>query len=225
MINAIRTGNTLLMVLSGFSLLVVLFVVFPLHECAHALTAKLLGDDTAERQGRITLNPLAHLDILGTIGILLFGIGWAKPVPVNTARCRKVKSQKAAMAITAAAGPAANLLSSLIFMIIMKVLIVTFNYESSNSGTVYYIIYALRLIIEIDLLNGVFNLLPIPPFDGSRVVWAFLPEKWYFSIMKYEQIIMYVLLALMLTGIISIPFQLLSDAIYSLFDLMTKFIC
>lgn len=225
MISAIRSGDLLTMVLTAFSLLVILFVVFPLHESAHALAAKLLGDDTAERQGRITLNPLAHLDILGTIGILLFGIGWAKPVPVNPVRCRKVKSQKAAMALTAAAGPAANLLSSLVFMIIMKVLIVSFNSELLQNGTVFYIIWALRLIIDIDLLNGVFNLLPIPPFDGSRVVWAFLPQKWYFSIMKYEQIIMYVLLALMLTGIISIPFQLLSDAIYSLFDLMTKFIC
>ncbi len=211
-------------ILTAFSLLVMLFVVFPVHECSHALAAKLLGDDTAERQGRITLNPFAHLDLMGTIGILAFGIGWAKPVPVNPARCRKV-SQKAAMAITAAAGPMANFVSSLIFMIIMKVLIVSYSGSDSAPDALYYIIMALRIIIDIDLFNGVFNLLPVPPFDGSRVFFAFLPNKYYFAIMKYEQYIMIALLLLMWTGILSIPFSFLSNALYSLFDLITKFIC
>ncbi len=238
MLNAILSGNMIEIVLTAFSLLVMLLIIFPLHESAHALVAKWLGDDTAERQGRITLNPLPHLDIMGTIGILLFGIGWAKPVPVNTNRCHKVKSRKTAMALTAAAGPLANLLSALLFMVIMKIIEVsTGNYLTSMSGAmiiasssgevsvVTYIIEALYLIINIDLLNGVFNLLPIPPFDGSRVVWAFLPERLYFSIMRYEQIIMFVLLGLMLTGIISIPFRILSNAIYSFFNLITGFIC
>lgn len=224
MLNAIRSGSMIEIILTAFSLLVMLFVVFPVHECSHALAAKLLGDDTAERQGRITLNPFAHLDLMGTIGILAFGIGWAKPVPVNPARCRKV-SQKAAMAITAAAGPMANFVSSLIFMIIMKVLIVSYSGSDSAPDALYYIIMALRIIIDIDLFNGVFNLLPVPPFDGSRVFFAFLPAKYYFSIMKYEQYIMIALLLLMWTGILSIPFSFLSNALYSLFDLITKFIC
>ncbi len=221
MINALLSGDIVTMVLSAFSILVMLFVVFPLHECAHAVTAKLLGDDTAERQGRITLNPFAHLDLFGTIGIVLFRIGWAKPVPVNTARCRKVKSQKAAMAITAAAGPLANIVSALVFMIIEKVLFRTMGSE----GTMYYVLLALEMIISIDLFNGVFNLLPIPPFDGSRVFFAFLPQRTYFKIMQYEQYIMIGLLILMYTGILSIPFSLLSNLIYNLLDLMTKFIC
>lgn len=224
MLNAIRSGSMIEIILTAFSLLVMLFVVFPVHECSHALAAKLLGDDTAERQGRITLNPFAHLDLMGTIGILAFGIGWAKPVPVNPARCRKV-SQKAAMAITAAAGPMANFVSSLIFMIIMKVLIVSYSGSDSAPDALYYIIMALRIIIDIDLFNGVFNLLPVPPFDGSRVFFAFLPTKYYFAIMKYEQYIMIALLLLMWTGILSIPFSFLSSALYSLFDLITKFIC
>ncbi|HBI51231.1 MAG: site-2 protease family protein [Ruminiclostridium sp.] len=224
MLNAIRSGSMIEIILTAFSLLVMLFVVFPVHECSHALAAKLLGDDTAERQGRITLNPFAHLDLMGTIGILAFGIGWAKPVPVNPARCRKV-SQKAAMAITAAAGPMANFVSSLIFMIIMKVLIVSYSGSDSAPDALYYIIMALRIIIDIDLFNGVFNLLPVPPFDGSRVFFAFLPNKYYFAIMKYEQYIMIALLLLMWTGILSIPFSFLSNALYSLFDLITKFIC
>jgi Zn-dependent protease len=90
---------------------------------------------------------------------------------------------------------------------------------------VVYIIQALDLIIWLDLLNGVFNLLPIPPFDGSRVFLAFLPQRIYFKIMQYEQIIMFVFLGLMLSGIISIPFSILADLIYSFLDLITKFIC
>ncbi len=221
MIRALMSGDFLTMVLTAFSILVMLFVVFPVHECSHALMAKALGDDTAERQGRITLNPFAHLDLLGTIGIVLFRVGWAKPVPVNTARCRKVKSQKTAMALTAAAGPLANVVSALVFMIIEKILMVT----CPASTTLYYILTALEMIIELDLFNGVFNLLPIPPFDGSRIFLAFLPQRTYFKIMQYEQYIMIGLLILMYTGILSIPFQFLSNAIYSFLDLITKFIC
>lgn len=223
MLSALMSGSLLTIILTAFSILVMLFVVFPLHESAHALTAKLLGDDTAERQGRITLNPFAHLDLIGTIGIIIFRVGWAKPVPVNTRRCKKIKSEKAAMAITAAAGPLANILSSLVFLIIEKILILS--YTSNGSDVLYYIILALQLIIQIDLYNGVFNLLPIPPFDGSRVFFAFLPQKYYFAIMQYEQFIMIGLLILMYTGILAIPFEFIADAIYSLLDLITKFIC
>ena len=221
MLNAIMSGNIVTIILTAFSILVMLFVVFPVHECSHALAAKALGDDTAEHMGRITLNPFAHLDIIGTIGIVLFRVGWAKPVPVNTARCRKIRSQKAAMAITAAAGPMANIVSSLVFMIIEKIIMVSL----PTTTTVYYILMALEMIIQLDLYNGVFNLLPIPPFDGSRVFLAFLPQKYYFSIMKYEQYIMIGLLVLMYTGILSIPFSFLSNAIYSFLDLITGFIC
>ncbi len=221
MIRALMSGDFLTIVLTAFSILVMLFVVFPVHECSHALMAKALGDDTAERQGRITLNPFAHLDLLGTIGIVLFRVGWAKPVPVNTARCRKVKSQKTAMALTAAAGPLANVVSALVFMIIEKILMVT----CPASTTLYYILTALEMIIELDLFNGVFNLLPIPPFDGSRIFLAFLPQRTYFKIMQYEQYIMIGLLILMYTGILSIPFQFLTNCLYSFLDLITKFIC
>ena len=235
MISAIMSGNLLTMVLTAFSIAVMIFIVFPLHESAHALSAKLLGDDTAERQGRISLNPFVHLDLIGTIGIILFRIGWAKPVPVNPSRCRKVKSQKAAMAITAAAGPMANILSSLVFMIIMKIVEIStqtyiignliYSPNGSPESVAAYVIQALDLIVWLDLFNGVFNLLPIPPFDGSRVFLAFLPQKYYFAIMKYEQFIMIGLLILMYTGIISIPFRILSNWIYNLFYMATGFIC
>ena len=222
MLNALLNGADMItLFLTAFSIVVMLLVVFPVHECSHALAAKLLGDDTAERMGRLTLNPVNHLDLIGTIGILLFRVGWAKAVPVNTARCTKVRSQKAAMAIVAAAGPLANVVSSLVFMIVEKVLIVAV----PQSTVLAYIILALEMIIQLDLYNGVFNLLPIPPFDGSRLFLAFLPQKYYFSIMKYEQYIMIGLLVLMYTGILSIPFQFLTNALYAFLDLITKFIC
>ena len=219
MLSKILSGDVTAIILSTFSLLIVLFICFPVHECAHATVAKWLGDDTAERQGRVTLNPFAHLDILGTIGLILFGIGWAKPVPVNTYRCRKVKSQKTAMALTAAAGPISNILISLIFMIIWKILIGT-----GAIVSIPYLSYIMNMVITTNLYLAVFNLLPIPPFDGSRIFLAFLPQKYYFSIMKYEQIIMLVILGLLWTGILDIPFGFLTNALYSFLNLITGFI-
>ena len=219
MLSKILSGDVTAIILSTFSLLIVLFICFPVHECSHATVAKWLGDDTAERQGRVTLNPFAHLDILGTIGLILFGIGWAKPVPVNTYRCRKVKSQKTAMALTAAAGPISNILISLIFMIIWKILIVTGVIDS-----IQYLSYIFTMVITTNLYLAVFNLLPIPPFDGSRIFLTFLPQKYYFSIMKYEQIIMLVILGLLWTGILDIPFGFLTNALYNFLNLITGFI-
>ncbi|MBQ8613346.1 MAG: site-2 protease family protein [Ruminiclostridium sp.] len=207
-------------VITVFSYLVILLIVFPIHECAHAFMAKFLGDHTAEEQGRITLNPLAHLDPVGTIGILLFGVGWAKPVPVQPYRARKV-SMRAAMALTAAAGPLANIVLSLVAMIIGKLIFVF----GADTQVTAYLTMAMFMIVEISLYNGVFNLLPIPPFDGSRVFFSFLPNKIYFGIMKYERYIMYGMLFLFYTGILSLPFGFISNAIYAGLDFITGFIC
>ncbi|MBQ8411725.1 MAG: site-2 protease family protein, partial [Ruminiclostridium sp.] len=123
-------------VITVFSYLVILLIAFPIHECSHGYAAKLLGDDTAEEQGRLTLNPISHLDPMGTIGLLVFGIGWAKPVPVQPRRAIKV-SQKTAMALTAAAGPLSNVIVSLIFMIIMKLVIV---FGETSTTTLYLVL-------------------------------------------------------------------------------------
>ncbi|MBO5266105.1 MAG: site-2 protease family protein [Ruminiclostridium sp.] len=207
-------------VITVFSYLVILLIAFPIHECSHGYAAKLLGDDTAEEQGRLTLNPISHLDPMGTIGLLVFGIGWAKPVPVQPRRARKV-SQKTAMALTAAAGPLSNVIVSLIFMIIMKLVIVF----GETSTTTLYLVLAFQMVININLNLGVFNLLPIPPFDGSRIFFAFLPTKYYFAIMRYERFIMMAVLLLLYTGILSIPFSIVSNLIYTGLDFITSFIC
>lgn len=204
-----------------FSYLVILLIALPIHECSHALIAKMLGDDTAEEQGRITLNPFSHIDPMGAIGILVFGIGWAKAVPVNPRRARKV-SQKTAMAITAAAGPVSNVVVSLIFMIAEKIIIVA---SGLNDPTAYYVATALDMVLSINLSLAVFNLLPIPPFDGSRIFLAFLPTKYYFSIMRYERFIMIGILVLLYTGILSLPMGILENLLYSGLDIITSFIC
>lgn len=209
-------SDALTIMMSFFSILVVLLVATPVHECAHGWMAKLLGDDTAENSGRLTLNPIHHLDPMGTICMLLFGIGWGKPVPVNPARCRKVKG-KTAMALTALAGPVSNVLLALVFMIIYKVVF----YTCGTVNNISYFLAALIFIIDINLYLAVFNLIPIPPFDGSRIMLAFLPTKLYFSIMKYERIIMVAIMLLLWSGILSIPLQIVSNWIFNGLDFIT----
>ncbi len=224
MLDAIMSGNLQLIIIQAFSLLVVLFVCQPVHEFSHALAAKLLGDDTAEMQGRLTLNPFAHLDLIGTIGIVLLGIGWGKPVPVNPRRCSKIKSTKAAMAITSAAGPLSNLITAFIFIIIYKLVIRGLT-GSENIDMMTYIDFIFYTIIRIDIALGIFNLImPLPPFDGSRIFLAFLPEKYYFKIMQYEQVILIVILMIMWTGVLDKPFTFLVNAVYNLLNLAAGFL-
>lgn len=210
-------ADALTIIMSLFAILVVLLVATPVHECAHGWMAKALGDDTAERSGRLTLNPVHHLDLLGTICMLLFGIGWGKPVPINPSRCRKVKSGKTAMALTALAGPVSNILLSLIFMIIYKVVF----YTCGSVANIAYFLSALVFIIDINLFLAVFNLIPIPPFDGSRILLAFLPTKWYFGIMKYERFIQIGILMLLWSGILSLPLNIVSNWLFNGLDFIT----
>lgn len=219
-----------------FSYAIIFLLATPVHECAHGYMAKLLGDPTAEEHGRLDLNPIKHLDPMGTIALLFFGVGWANPVPVNPRRARKV-SMKTAMALTSVAGPLSNFILALIFVIIMKIVIVIFpgnvGVQLSSDLTHYvsdytigYIVLALNMIAEINLHLGTFNLImPIPPSDGSRIMLLFLPTEYYFKIMRYERYIKIIVLVLLYTGVLTTPFRVVSNFIYSGINFITSFIC
>lgn len=199
-------------VLSVFSVLVIIFVVFPIHECAHGLMAKILGDDTAERQGRLTLNPFAHIDPFGALAMFICRIGWAKPTPVDLRRCTKVKP-RTALALTSLAGPLANVLLSYILVIAYK--IVMFN---MTSMAMYYVALGLLYTAQINIYLAVFNLVPIPPFDGFNILSSFLPGKAVYFMQRNQQIIYWVFFALLVFGMLDVPFGLASNGIMWLLD-------
>lgn len=200
----------------------VLFTAFPIHECAHAFAAHLMGDDTAKNQGRMTVNPIKHLDLWGTLLMLFAGFGWAKPVPIDP---NNFKNRKLGMALSALAGPVSNLLLAYISMILLKILFIL---RDRNAGINNFVSdFLLYLFFYGALLNvglAVFNLLPVPPLDGSRIFTLIFPEKIYFKIMKYENIIFGILFIMVWTGLLDKPLSLLRSAAFVLLDLLSVWV-
>lgn len=199
------------------SIAFVVFCAAPLHEFAHALIAEKLGDDTPRLRGRVTINPMAHIDMRGALMIFLFGFGYAKPVEV---RMRKFKNPKRDMALVALAGPVCNLLQAFVTIFLFNALS-HFGAVNDNVMMQYMAIF-FWYAAGINTNLAVFNLLPVPPLDGSRLATALLPAKYYYKIMQYERYIMIGLFVLLFTGILTTPLSLLSGLVITLFDAITS---
>lgn len=218
LLDLIRGGNALSIFMGVCVSAFVVFCVMPIHEYSHALVATKLGDQTARLSGRLTLNPMAHISPWGAIMILLVGFGYAKPVPVNV-RNTKMKNKKVAMALIALAGPLSNLIIGFLSVMVRYIIIVA---ASKRGGEMTTAIFALNIFFQysaiININLAVFNLIPIPPLDGSRILFAILPSKFYFGIMKYERYIMAAMFLLLLTGVLTTPLSYLSNLIYNAFN-------
>lgn len=162
--------------------IILIFLVSPLHELAHGFAAVKLGDNTPRWQGRMTLNPMAHIDFLGALMIILFGFGWAKPVQVNM---YNFKNPKRDMAITALAGPLSNfIVAFLLGLFTAPVWVWASGSDRALPTIVFNLMYYL---IIFNIYIGLFNLIPIAPLDGSRILSAILPNRYYYAIMRLER--------------------------------------
>ncbi|MEE0795645.1 MAG: site-2 protease family protein [Oscillospiraceae bacterium] len=167
-------------------------ICITLHELAHGYVAYRLGDDTVKRAGRLTLNPLRHIDIMGLLMMIVFKFGWAKPVPVNM---WKFKNPKKGMAITAAAGPIANLLIALVFLFLYGFLFALLHRPGRSLNWLLEMLY---ITAYLSIALAIFNIIPIPPLDGSKVLFSCISDRSYTKLMYYERYGMIILLVLVL---------------------------
>ena len=198
--------------LSMVTRLAAVLLCLTVHETCHGLAAYALGDPTARQAHRLSLNPLRHIDWFGLLMMFLAGFGWAKPVPVNP---NYFKKPKQGMALTALAGPMSNFLLALIMLLAARIFCDVASYSEANQRILDFILMVAILSIGL----GLFNLVPIPPLDGSKVLFAVLPDRAYDKLMRYERYGMLVLFALVFFDVGS---NALSQAISWVFDLFCR---
>ena len=189
-------------VLVAASLLCITF-----HETCHGLAAYRLGDNTAKRMGRLSLNPLKHVDLMGLIMMALFRFGWAKPVPVDM---RNFKNPKAGMALTALAGPVSNVVLAYAAVVLCNFVM----FLADRLGSTWLLLALAQFFVYVEIISAglaVFNVFPIPPLDGSKVLFALLSDRAYDRLMRYERYGMGLLMALLVTGAIDRPLVAMRD--------------
>lgn len=213
----IRNGDTSTLILIVLSRMFVVLCCTPFHEMAHAYVAYKCGDDTAKLKGRMTINPFAHLDLIGTLMILFFGIGYASPVPVNPAR---LKHPRRDMALVSLAGPVSNLVLSFIFVFFAYLIV----FIAPASSVAILIGMFFRFAAQINITLAVFNFIPIPPLDGAKIFSSVLPDKIYFKLMQYDRYIMIGLMILLFTGALSTPIAWLSNMLMKVITIIPSLI-
>lgn len=207
------------MLMTYFIRLLVLFTAMPVHECAHGLAADRLGDDTPRSQGRLTLNPFAHLDLMGSVLLLLVGFGWAKPVEVDM---RNFKHPRRDMALSSLAGPASNVLIALVVMAAYKVILFGVMPSMRTDASMEAVARIFVSVILINVSLAVFNFLPVPPLDGSKIIGAVLPEKLYWGMLRYQRQISMVLMLLLVFDVLDGPIMFLSGKLFYFLDIITS---
>lgn len=215
----------------------VILCVLPIHEFAHAFVADKLGDRTARLKGRLTMSPFEHIDPIGALMILLCGFGYAKPVPVNIRNFRKKRKDdvgniysfgsetvfdsghaKRCMAAVAFAGPLSNIIMAFISLVLLNFVIAF----APNTTLWVIVYYFFQFCASININLAVFNLLPIPPLDGSRIISVIIPDKYYFKIMQYERYIRIAVIVLLFTNVLTIPLSFLSSLLFGALDFVAS---
>lgn len=208
-LDLIRDGFSIDLVINvGVRLLFIIFLL-PVHEFAHAYVATKLGDPTAKNMGRLTLNPLAHIDPIGSLLMLFAGFGYAKAVPVNIRNFR-FENRKRNMAIIAFAGPFSNIVMAFIFSFFYFLIL---KLNPALSGFTSNLADICIIAAQCNVTLAVFNMIPVPPLDGSRILGLVLSNKTYYKIMQYERYILIAVLILIATGILDVPLSLISGLI------------
>lgn len=206
LLNALTSGNIWYAVLVLAVSLPAVVICLTIHEASHGFAAYWLGDDTAKRAGRLTLSPRAHVDPIGFLCLLLFGFGWARPVPVNISNFKK---PKAGMAITALAGPVSNFITAFVFYVVT---ILIDGHMSGRIGGILFLFFSVLSSMSVGL--GVFNLIPVYPLDGSRVLDAFLPFSLSQKMQKYQGVILLIFVLAIWFGWIDIAVNFANNFMY-----------